>query len=105
MPIINGGSDQLESSTYFGHDAHFKLLLCRSFYAVDKRCEILFIFFDVSHGKFLYKIIKIWISKRTLKCFIFLEEIVSYLVYLVQSEDFKLATELSEKVQYPHNRQ
>ena len=62
-------------------------------------------FFDVSHGNFMYKIIKICISKRTLKCFIFLEEIVSYLVYLVQSEDFKLATELSEKVQYPHNRQ
>ena len=35
----------------------------------------------------------------------FVVEIVSYLVYLVQSEDFKLTTELSEKVQYPHNRQ
>ena len=32
-------------------------------------------------------------------------EIVSYLVYLGQGEDFKLTTELSEKVQYPHNRQ
>ena len=32
-------------------------------------------------------------------------EIVSYLVYLGQSEDFKLTTELSDKVQYPHNRQ
>ena len=32
-------------------------------------------------------------------------KIVSYLVYLGQSEDFKLSTELSEKVQYPHNRQ
>ena len=31
--------------------------------------------------------------------------IVSYLEYLGQSEDFKLTTELSEKVQYPHNRQ
>ena len=72
MPIIYGGSDQLQSSTYFGHDAHFKLLLCRSFYAVDKRCEILFIFFfDANHGNFMYKIIKIWISKRTLKCFVF----------------------------------
>ena len=32
-------------------------------------------------------------------------KVVSYLVYLGQSEDFKLTTELSEKVQYPHNRQ
>ena len=31
---------------------------------------------------------------------IFLGKIVSYLVYLGQSEDFKLTTELSEKVQY-----
>ena len=31
-------------------------------------------------------------------------EIVSYLVYLGQGEDFKLTTELSEKVQYPHNQ-
>ena len=31
-------------------------------------------------------------------------KIVSYLVYLGQSEDFKLTTELSEKVQYPHNQ-
>ena len=29
---------------------------------------------------------------------------VSYLVYLGQGEDFKLTTELSEKVQYPHNQ-
>ena len=35
---------------------------------------------------------------------IFLVEIVSYLVYLGQGEDFKLSTELSEKVQYPHNQ-
>ena len=35
---------------------------------------------------------------------IFLEKIVSYLLYLGQSEDFKLTTELSEKVQYPHNQ-
>ena len=35
---------------------------------------------------------------------IFLGEIVSYLVYLGQGEDFKLTTELSEKVQYPHNQ-
>ena len=33
---------------------------------------------------------------------IFLGKIVSYLVYLGQGEDFKLTTELSEKVQYPH---
>ena len=32
-------------------------------------------------------------------------KMVSYLEYLGQSEDFKLTTELSEKVQYPHNRQ
>ena len=36
---------------------------------------------------------------------IFGGEIVSYLVYLGQGEDFKLNTELYEKVQYPHNRQ
>ena len=36
---------------------------------------------------------------------IFGGKIVSYLVYLGQGEDFKLTTELSEKVQYPHNRQ
>ena len=35
----------------------------------------------------------------------FFGKIVSYLVYLGQGEDFKLTTELSEKVQYPHNRQ
>ena len=35
---------------------------------------------------------------------IFLGEIVSYLVYLGQGEDFKLTTELCEKVQYPHNQ-
>ena len=35
---------------------------------------------------------------------IFWGKIVSYLVYLGQSEDFKLTTELSEKVQYPHNQ-
>ena len=35
---------------------------------------------------------------------IFLGEIVSYLVYLGQGEDFKLTTKLSEKVQYPHNQ-
>ena len=35
---------------------------------------------------------------------IFLGEIVSYLVYLGQGEDFKLSTELSQKVQYPHNQ-
>ena len=34
----------------------------------------------------------------------FFGEIVSYLVYLGQGEDFKLTTELSEKVQYPHNQ-
>ena len=33
---------------------------------------------------------------------IFGGKIVSYLVYLCQGEDFKLTTELSEKVQYPH---
>ena len=36
---------------------------------------------------------------------IFLKEIVSYLVYLGQGEDFKLSTELSDKVQYPHNQE
>ena len=35
---------------------------------------------------------------------IFLGEIVSYLVYLGQGEDFKLSTELTERVQYPHNQ-
>ena len=35
---------------------------------------------------------------------IFLGEIVSYLVYLGQGEDFKLTMELSEKVKYLHNR-
>ena len=35
---------------------------------------------------------------------IFLEKIVLYLVYLGQREDFKLTSELSEKVQYPHNQ-
>ena len=34
----------------------------------------------------------------------FLGKIVSYLVYLGQGEDFQLTTELSEKVQYPHNQ-
>ena len=35
---------------------------------------------------------------------IFFGKIASYLVYLGQGEDFKLTTELSEKVQYPHNQ-
>ena len=35
---------------------------------------------------------------------IFGGKIVSYLVSLAQGEDFKLTTELSEKVQYPHNQ-
>ena len=35
---------------------------------------------------------------------IFFGKVVSYLVYLGQGEDFKLTTELSEKVQYPHNQ-
>ena len=35
---------------------------------------------------------------------IFWGEIVSYLVYLDQGKDFKLTTELSEKVQYPNNQ-
>ena len=35
---------------------------------------------------------------------IFLGEIVSYLVCLGQGVDFKLTTELSEKVQYPRNQ-
>ena len=35
---------------------------------------------------------------------IFLGKIVSYLVYLGQGEDFKLSTELTERVQYPHNQ-
>ena len=34
----------------------------------------------------------------------FLEKIVPYLMYLGQGEDFKLPTELSEKVQYPHTQ-
>ena len=34
----------------------------------------------------------------------FFGKIVPYLVYLGQGEDFKLTTELSEKVQYPHNQ-
>ena len=35
---------------------------------------------------------------------IFFWKIVSYLVYLGQGEDFKVTSELSEKVQYPHNQ-
>ena len=35
---------------------------------------------------------------------IFGGKIVSYLVYLGEGEDFKLSTELSEKVQYPQNQ-
>ena len=35
---------------------------------------------------------------------IFLEKIVLYLVCLGQREDFKQTSELSEKVQYPHNQ-
>ena len=35
---------------------------------------------------------------------IFLGKIVSYLVNLGQGEEFKLTTELSEKVQYAHNQ-
>ena len=35
---------------------------------------------------------------------IFWGKIVSYLVYMGQGEDFKLTTELSEKVQYPYNQ-
>ena len=35
---------------------------------------------------------------------IFLGKIVSYLVYLGKGEDFKLSTELSERVQYLHNQ-
>ena len=35
---------------------------------------------------------------------IFWGKIVSYLVYLGQGEDFKLTTELSEKVQCLHNQ-
>ena len=31
-------------------------------------------------------------------------KIVSYLVYLGKGEDFKLSTELSERVQYSHNQ-
>ena len=36
---------------------------------------------------------------------IFFGKIVSYLVYLGQGEDFKINTELCQKVQYPHNGQ
>ena len=35
---------------------------------------------------------------------IFFWKIVPYLVYLGQGENFRLTTELSEKVQYPHNQ-
>ena len=35
---------------------------------------------------------------------IFGGKIVLHSVYLGQDEDFKLTTELSEKVQYPHNQ-
>ena len=35
---------------------------------------------------------------------IFWGKIDSYLVYLGQGEDFQLTTELSEKVQYPHDQ-
>ena len=35
---------------------------------------------------------------------IFCRKIVSCLLHLGQGEDFKLTTELSEKVQYPHNQ-
>ena len=35
---------------------------------------------------------------------IFWGKIVAYLVYMGQGEDFKLTTELSEKVQYAHNQ-
>ena len=35
---------------------------------------------------------------------IFFGKIVPYLVYLAQGEDFKLTTELSQKVQHPHNQ-
>ena len=35
---------------------------------------------------------------------IFFWKIVLYLVYFGQSEDYKLNTELSEKVQYPPNQ-
>ena len=35
---------------------------------------------------------------------IFGGKIVSYLAYLGQGKDFKLSTELSERVQYPHNQ-
>ena len=35
---------------------------------------------------------------------IFGGKIVSYLLYLGQAEDFKLTTELSEKVQYAHDQ-
>ena len=35
---------------------------------------------------------------------IFFWKIVPYWVYFGQDEDFKLTTELTEKVQYSHNR-
>ena len=35
---------------------------------------------------------------------IYFWKIVPYLVYFGQSEDYKLNTELSEKVQYPQNQ-
>ena len=35
---------------------------------------------------------------------IFFRKMVPYWVYFGQGEDFKLTTELSEKVQYPHNQ-
>ena len=35
---------------------------------------------------------------------IFWGKIVPYVVYLDQGGDFKLTTELSEKVQHPHNQ-
>ena len=35
---------------------------------------------------------------------IFFGKIVPYLVYLAQGEDFKLTTELPQKVQHPHNQ-
>ena len=44
-------------------------------------------------------------KKFDCRTLLFWGEMVSYLEYLGQSEDFKLTTELSEKVQYPHNRQ
>ena len=41
-------------------------------------------------------------DNRTIFCFVL--KIVSYLVYLGQGVNFMLTTELSEKVQYPHNQ-